>query len=229
MGTIGIEWVNKYHGRPGLRDLSNNDENARGFYNTLHGIREFAWGNDLAWDRDFEEKYVGSPPAGTDQIWADDVDICFFSGHGGPSAAYFGVTKYDDGDAKHTEFKLGNRQLEWLIFDACEVLRFDNWGVFNRWGWPVFKGLHYILGFHTITYDSSSRGRKFAERLNAGWPVRLAWIRACEETEGSDVQWAYLRAGTGSINTYNDHWWGKGTVSPDPDNPSYLAYSRGPC
>ena len=229
MGTIGIEWVNKYHGRAGLRDLSNNDENARGFYYTLHGIREFQWQNDWAWDQDFEEKYAGAPTAGTDQFYADNVDICFFSGHGSPSAALFGVTQYDDGDAKHTELRLGNRQLEWIIFDACEVLRFDNWAVFSRWGWPVFKGLHYILGFHTITNDRTSRGRKFAERLNSGWRTRTAWIRACEETEGSSVRWAYLRAGTSNANTFNDHWWGKGYVSPDPYNPTYLAYSNGPC
>ena len=227
MGTIGIEWVNKYHGR--APELYNNDENAKGFYNTLHGIKEFQWGDDWAWDRDFEEKHVGAPPPGTDQIWADNVDICFFSGHGRPLGPMFGNTKYDDGDAKHTELMLGNRQLEWIIFDACQVLQYDNGAVFSRWGWPVFKGLHYILGFHTITNDSAVRGRKFAEKLNAGWTIRSAWIRACEETEGYDVMWAYLRAGSGNAKTYNDHWWGKGYVSPDPVNPTYLAYSKGVC
>ena len=35
MATIGIDWVNNYHGH--ADDLENNDENARGFYNTLDG------------------------------------------------------------------------------------------------------------------------------------------------------------------------------------------------
>ena len=39
MGTIGIEWVNKYHGR--ASDLKNNDNNAEGFYNELSGTRQF--------------------------------------------------------------------------------------------------------------------------------------------------------------------------------------------
>lgn len=227
MASIGIEWVNEYHGL--LPDLSNNDDNARGFYNTLHGVREFEWGDDLAWDRDFEEEYIGSPAAGTDQIWADDVDICFFSGHGGTGGASFGVTGYDDGTARHTDMRLGNRNLEWIILDACSVLRYDSGQVFSRWGWPVFRGLHYILGFANTTFDSSTRGRKFAEKLNAGWTVRSAWIRACEETEGSGVHWAYLRAGTSSANTYDDHWWGKGFVSSDPGTPTYLAWSSGSC
>jgi len=47
-----------------------------------------------------------------------------------------------------------------------------------------------MLGFDTITGDSGDRGKKFAERLNDGWSIRDAWIRACTETEGSDTNWA---------------------------------------
>jgi hypothetical protein len=227
--SIGIEWVNNYHGRPGLANLSNNDDNAKGFYNTLQGVKQFQWSDDWAWDQDFEESQTGTPQAGGDQYWADNVDICFFSGHGSPNGPLFGVTAYDDGQTKPTESRLGNRQLEWVIFDACQVLQYDNGAVFNRWGWSVFKGLHYILGFHTTTGDSATRGQKFAEKLNAGWTVRTAWIRACEETEGSGTQWAYLRANSSVANTYDDHWWGKGSVSADPANPTSLAYLRGTC
>ena len=75
--TIGIEWVNNYHSASS--NLSNNDKNARGFYNRLQGQRMFEYGNDLAWDQDFEEKGAGTPPAGSDQLYADHVDIVFFS------------------------------------------------------------------------------------------------------------------------------------------------------
>lgn len=226
MGTIGIEWVNKYHGR--ASDLKNNDDNARGFYNALDGTRQFEYSNDLAWDQDFEESGIGSPSAGTDQIFVDNVDIVFFSGHGSSAGALFGRADKDDGTAKHSEMRLGNRQLEWIVFDACEVLKYDSGNVFDRWR-SVFKGLHYILGFDTTCSDVSDRGKKFAKRLNDGWTVREAWIKACEETQGSGTKWAYLRAGQSGADTYNDHWHGKGYVSPDPTNPSYRAYSRGPC
>ena len=99
MGTIGIEWVNKFHGR--ASDLKNNDDNARGFYNTLSGVRRFEYADDLAWDSDFEESGVGSPSAGGDQLYADNVDIVFFSGHGSINGAFFGVTNHDDGEATH--------------------------------------------------------------------------------------------------------------------------------
>jgi hypothetical protein len=71
--TIGIEWVNNY--LSASSNLSNNDDNARGFYNRLHGQRVFESSDDLAWDQDFEEKGAGAPPAGTDQLYADHVDI----------------------------------------------------------------------------------------------------------------------------------------------------------
>ena len=226
MATIGIEWANNYHGR--AADLKNNDDNTRGFANTLQGVRRFDWGDDLAWDQDFEESGVGSPSAGDDQIWADDVDIVFFSGHGSMAGPLFGVANHDDGRARPSELRLGNRDCEWVVWDACQVLERDNLNVFNRLR-TAFAGLHYMLGFDTTCGDSGDRGKKFAERLNDGWTIRDAWIRACTETEGSDTNWAYLRAGTSTADTFNDHWWGKGSVSADPTGPVTLFYLRGSC
>jgi hypothetical protein len=216
--------VQKYNGLQG--DLSNTKAQAEGFYNTLSATRVFNWGDDLAWDQDFEQSGVGSPSAGTDTTWADDVDMVFFSGHGSPGGFLFGV-KTDDAQAKPKEIQWGDRDLDWIVLDACNVLERD--GVFDRWGWPVFKGLHYILGFHTTTSDEADRGRLLAQYLNAGWTVRSAWIKCCQDTEDSSTEWAYLRGDENGTDTYNDHWWGKGTVSDDPDNPTTLFYARGAC
>jgi hypothetical protein len=225
MAKIGVEWIMKYHGR--ASNLSNTQKQAEGFYNRLSGTRSFSWGDDLAWDQDFEQQGVGSPATGTDTTWVDAVDIVFFSGHGDASGPLFGVANHDDGKALHTEILWGNKNLEWIAFDACLILRRD--GVFDRWGWPVFKGLHYILGFHTTCNDESKRGNYFAGYLNDGWRVKEAWKKACQETAGSSTEWAYLRAGAPERNTYNDHWHGSGWVSLDPSNPTYLAYLRGSC
>ncbi len=227
MADIGIEWVKQYHGR--AANLSNTQAQAEGLLNTLSGVRRFNWGDDLAWDQDFEESGAGSPATGTDNTWIDTVDIAFFSGHGSSSGPFFGVATHDDGTAKADELRLGNNNLEWLTLDACEVLKWDNGAVFNRWGWPVFKGLHYILGFHTTTRDESKRGRYLAENLNNGDRVRDAWRKACQETEDSDTEYAYLRADSGGTNTFDDHWWGKGFVSPDPSSPTTLFYLRDSC
>lgn len=228
MATIGIEWVNQYHGR--ARDLDKCDDDAKGFYNTLDGVKQFEYGDDNAWDQDFEESGVGSPTAGTDQSYADNVDIVFFAGHSNPNGALFGIADKDDGRAWYDNMRLGNRQCEWIAFASCRLLNNDDGNVFNRWG-PVFKGLHYILGFETNCSDRGDHGRKFAEKLNAGETVYNAWKKACEETEASDTCWANMHAEQDSIptNVWQDHWWGKGYVSPDPVNPSNWWWCHGPC
>ncbi|HEX9991479.1 MAG TPA: DUF6345 domain-containing protein [Acidimicrobiales bacterium] len=225
MARIGIEWVQQYHGR--ANDLSNTRAQAEGFYNTLNGVRAFNWGDDLAWDQDFESSGKGSPSAGTDTTWIDDVDIAFFSGHGSSTGLLFGVATSDDGTTRPGDVRWGDGDLEWIAVDACEVLQES--GVFDRWGWGVFAGLHVMCGFHTTCADESKRGRYFAQYLNAGWTVRQAWIRAAQDTEPSGTQWAYLRADAPGTDTYEDHWWGAGTVSADPDDPTVLAYARGAC
>jgi hypothetical protein len=224
MATKGIEWVNNYHGR--ANNLSNNDNNAQGFYNKLNGTKSFEYGDDLAWDQDFEESGIGSPAAGSDTSYADNVDIVFFSGHGSSSGLFFGRSTLDDGEAKPAELGLGNRECEWLIADACQFLDINN--VFNRLR-SAFKGLHFILGFHTTCLDVKDRGEKFAGKLNGGQRVRDAWINACAETEDSGTECAYLRADSGGTNTFEDHWHGQGFVSSDPTGSVTLFYLKTSC
>jgi hypothetical protein len=200
MGSIAAEWVKKYHGNSS--NLRKTEKQAEGFYNTLYGVKDFIWGNDDAWDIDFEEQGTGSPSTGQDSGWIDSVDIAFFSGHGNSSGACFGRLNQDSGKAVYSEMRLGNKRLKWIAFDACQVLKYE---AINNWH-PVFKGLRYILGFHTNSKDESKRGRYLAEYLNDGYLVRNAWRKACKETEKSSHKYAYLLAiGQGS-DTWNDKW-----------------------
>lgn len=229
MPDIGIEWVKNYHGRN--NDLANTQIQAEGFLNILAGTRKFNLGDDLAWDRDWEQQGVGSPAQGTDHVWADTVHIAFFSGHGGPGGFQFGIADRDDGVAKPSELQWGNANLNWAALDACNVLAAE--GVFDRWR-PAFKGLHYVLGWHTTAGDETLRGVYFAQHLNEGLRVRDAWIKAAQETEGADREWAYVRADNQSgTNTYDDQWPAAGTnrfVSADPATPPRtFTYCKGAC
>jgi hypothetical protein len=224
MAEIGIEWVKAYHGR--AKNLTNTKAQAEGLLNTLSGTKSFNWGDDLAWDQDFEEQGAGSPGSGTDQVWADTVDIVFFSGHGSSAGPMFGIDSKDDGRAKPAEMRLGNTDLEWAVFDACQVLERD--GVFDRLR-PAFKGLHYVLGFHTTCRDETQRGNLLGANLNAGDRVRDAWRKACQETEDSATFYAYIRADSSGTDTFNDHWHGKGFVSPDPTGAVTLFYLKASC
>jgi len=220
--TVGIEWIQDYHGSG---NLSNTKAQAEGFANNLTAVRSFNLGDDWAWDRDFEEQGVGVPPDGTDAIWGDTVDFAFLSGHGNTGGVVFGRMDRDNGTMHRTEVRLGNTRLNWLAVDACEVLHADGLPAWTA----AFGGLHYILGFHTVCGDEANRGRYLAGYLNQGFTVREAWIRACQETEGSATEWAYLRADGAGTDTFSDHWIGHGFVSPDPNPPTRFLALRGPC
>ncbi len=180
---------------------------------------DFRWTDDLAWERDFKDPSNG----GTDESWADDVDLMLFAGHGNRNGFRFGV-EVDDNRAHYEDAQLGDRDLEWLIVDACQVLR-DDEEKWQRWGWPVFQGLHYVLGYSSNTSDVDTRGRDFVKyAMHHRWSVRNAWIRATILSENGSTA-AYMRADDGASNTYDDHLWGFGYVSPDPANPTTLYYA----
>lgn len=230
-GEVGIEWVKDYHGSG---NLSNTQAQAEGFYNEIanppaSAIRKFNYGNDMAWDRDFQDNDVD--PNGTDHIFVDNVDIAFFSGHGNQNGPVFGRKDRDDGQARPDEIIWGNKDLEWIAFDACLLLANSPAGAaVARWR-RVFHGLHYILGFETTCSDERNRGKRFAYWLNRRYSIRDAWIKACQETEGSGTRGAYIRADETGIgtNTFNDHYLGCGFVSADPEDPDDFVYFSWPC
>lgn len=171
---IGIEWVNQYHGT--APDLTFCDDDAVGFYNHLGSTgftRRFNFGDDLAWESDFERTGVG----GHDDIYVDTLDFAYFSGHGSPDGFYFG-TNYDGdgnfpfmvhsgpGSPQTYEAQWGDIDLEWIFISACQVL-YEN-GIWDRL-WYVFNGLHGVTGFHTVEADTPDLGRFFAYYLTDTW------------------------------------------------------------
>ena len=225
-GKIGIEWVQDYHDR--WENPANTQQNAEGFYNTLNATRKFAHGNDNAHDRHFEQSGAGAPPSGQDTTHVEKVDMVYFAGHGTGEGFEFGVLE-DDARAKPAELRWGHGRLKWVVLNACDVL-LDNPGfsAIDRLG-PAFTGLRYILGFPGLTSDEPDRGQIFAQYLNAGNTVREAWVKACQDTEQSFTDWAYLRADGNGITTDQDKWLADANARSKPNPPDVVHYVRGAC
>lgn len=185
---IGVEWVNDYS-ELGWDNLQWSDDDAEGFYNVLVNkgfTGKFHYGDSLAWERDFEKESVG----GTDYYYADNVDFVYFSGHGDPSAFFFG--KNYDGDDQYTyqvhytEADWGDKDLEWIFITACKVLEQYP----TEWN-PAFhspKTLHGMTGFHTGADDneqSSHLGEWFADLAIGGWSIHDAWKEATQQAESA--------------------------------------------
>jgi hypothetical protein len=206
--------------------------------------KSFDWGNDLAWESDFENSAVG----GYDYVWIDAVDFAYFSGHGYYDAFWFGTDYDGDGTypnrVHYSEVDWGDLDLDWISISACLILNYQPSGyptAFDRWGWPVFRGLHAILSFDTVSYDTpiwilwpfwwESPGERFVNYMTTPYTIGNSWERMTQDWQPSDVWGAALAVwnpSTGYVQ-WDDYLPGYGYVSPDIDNPTGLAWRRWQC
>jgi hypothetical protein len=199
-----------------------------------HFKRSSMGGTDSSWIDDVDFAYFAGHGAGAGYV---DTGV----GRGGGFT--FGQYAHDDwvlaAIPGNREPRWGDGKLEWIVLDVCSALAFksDGGGVLyticQRWAnSDVMNGLHYILGFRSAAHDRCSRGRIFAEYLTGArdgtkYTIREAWRKATDDTESDyydedddryyPVVGAYLRASSSGSNTYNDHLYGCGSVSSDPD------------
>ncbi|HEY0698176.1 MAG TPA: DUF6345 domain-containing protein [Micromonospora sp.] len=184
----------------------------------------FDWRGWSAWEWDFKEPALG----GGDSTYVDNVDATWYTGHGWSGGFTFKASVTDTsivpGDARW-----GNRDLEWLQLESCQVLR-DTTGThdyFGRWR-PAFQGMHIMNGFHTNAYCvGGGTGRTFAEYL---FPKKFLWwtIRPAQRVRTAWAQMAINKEPNGVVyrsmgvyrpsdgaNNMGDYFWGQGPVGPD--------------
>lgn len=191
-----------------------------------HGIaRQFKWLDGNAWESDFKDPAFAG---GQDTTWADNVDLTYWQGHGSGTGFYFtGCSSHNDTKLANTEARWGNNDVEWMSLFTCQILE-DNTGGKSwaqRWG-QAFRGLHQINSFTTVSYNSTNHGEKFGHYMwrspflwwNKPMKVRDAWAQASIDTQPPAVRWAtmgvYLPS-NGHYGSFDDYFWGKGSVSPD--------------
>ena len=224
---VGIEWV----GMSVLdKPLWNTEKNIEGFYNWMGSFggfnQEFNWGEWSAWEEDFKDAQF----SGTDTEWIDAVDMVYYQDHGGPNGVTF-TSSHDDGWLDIPNMRLGDGDLDTIVFDACSPLAWENKdgdNVFTRWA-PTLQGIHQVCSFASGSHNVQERGAKFGLYMTGfgifipATTIAQAWFRATLETEGSDVVAAVFYASK-SANPLNpqqddpihDHAYGFGYVCSDP-------------
>jgi hypothetical protein len=191
--------------------------------------REFNWGEYSAWEEDFKDAQF----SGTDTQWIDAVDFVYYQDHGSPNGVAF-TSNHDDHGLNYWHMRLGDGDLDSIVFDACSPLAWMNstgHDVFQRWA-PAMQGIHQVCSFGTSSKNSNTRGTKFATYMtDQGMTIINAWFKACLETEPSDHTSAVFYT-TKSPNPYapqlddpiNDHAYGFGYVCSDPKPGEFLYY-----
>ncbi|MFE9743301.1 DUF6345 domain-containing protein [Saccharothrix saharensis] len=184
---------------------------------------QFSWVNHNAWERDFKDPVF---PGGQDHLYADDVDMTYWQGHGSPNGFSFaGCSSNTDTFLSKDEARWGNKDVEWMSLFTCSILQSSAGGLSwaARWG-QAFRGLHQINSFDTVSYHSAVHGGKFANYLvrtpflwwNKPMKVRDAWAQASIDTQPASVRWATMGPiGGGGLANFNDYFWNKGPVGPD--------------
>ena len=181
---------------------------AQGFASLLDTIPGYDWTEDHGESGVIEKDFVET--ANYDEK-IDKVDAVQMSSHGNPNG--FAVS---NGSVSTSDtIRFGKGDLEIFATHACKLLEHTASDSVARWI-PAFDRLHYMCGFHTSSYSGGGqnpRGQYFA--MYAAWlhavipwmaqyPVRDAWKLANIAVEGSNVEWAYLRATAPGADTYNE-------------------------
>ncbi|MFI5932167.1 DUF6345 domain-containing protein [Actinoplanes sp. NPDC051494] len=199
---------------------------ANGFRTVMadHGVgTQFDFRGASAWERDFKDPSRG----GQDSSYVDDVDATWYTGHGSPSGFTF-KTNSDDKWITPSDARWGNRDLEWLQLESCQVLRDTNGqhDYFGRWH-QAFQGLHILNGFDTNAYCSGGgTGGTFASYLfprkflwwevRPAYTVRNAWAAMAVDREPAGVRFRSMGlVRSDGVTNIGDYFWGQGPVGPD--------------
>lgn len=197
---------------------------------------QFKWTGTGAWERDFRES--SAPQNGNDSAYVDDVDLAWYTGHGSPGSFTFDNPNRDDGSIVPGDARWGNRDLEWMNLESCNVLQFESGGtlIWDRWA-KVFDGLHLLNGFQTtascVDVANGTAGR-FSQYLFPrqilfitlpALKVRQAWAQMAHDLEPSGRQYVTMGAASaGWVTNYDDYFWGQGPVGPDIPKSQIIGY-----
>lgn len=241
---VGVEWVIEYPDPiPDLLWAAKIAEYFYYGYGIDEGLYHYGWtllfdhgyGTDSngypnysASERHFEKPEVN----GWDSSYIDAVDFAFFCGHGGGPGQFFAFANNQDGDGVYEnkvywhEAEWGDGDLEWIVIHSCSILWDDDFGVFDRWGWPVFRGLHALMSFRTPAYSYTNSPGFVAYMTDdkGPYPITEAWKRETIDHQPSDVRGAYLA----DWYCEEDYLPGYGEVHPD-ERPDILSYVHWQC
>jgi hypothetical protein len=182
----------------------------------------FDWRGFAAFEKDFKSQSVG----GWDHLYVDNVDAQWYTGHGWSGGFTF-KSSVDDTQITPADARWGDRDLEWMQLESCQVLRDTNGShdYFGRWGGAV-DGLHMLNGFHTNAYCvGGGTGGTFASYLfprQILWitlpalTVRNAWAQMAIDKEPNDVVYRSMgNIAPGGVTNIGDFFWGQGPTGPD--------------
>jgi hypothetical protein len=186
----------------------------------------FYYTNTSCWETDVRDDAKG----GSDDSYADKVDLFFIMTHGGHQSDGQARMLYDTAQTQWRTYSgqwaLGENLTgaEWVMAYSCETVDGSHLGGL----WNIFQGLHMYCGAYDLMWDGPTTeecGRDVGQNLIDGHTVAWSWIDGvsdwavdnhpavvCVSTPAAwnngNVLWNQTHIGV-------DHYWGHGSVLPD--------------
>ena len=184
---------------------------AQDFASLLSTLRGCSWTQDHGDNAVLEMDFVETAS------YTEKVDAVMMSSHGNPNGFSVSKGSVSTGDT----IKFGKGDLEVFAPQACKLLEHTASKPVGRWC-GAFNRLHCMCVFDNSSYSGggqNARGLYFA--MYAAWrnawmpwmpsmhwmphyTSRVAWKMAHVMVEGSNVEWAYLRATAPGADTCNE-------------------------
>lgn len=240
MATFGIEGI-RYFGNARSAGVST-AEDLTYVFNICNGLddklrgaghtRKFYWANDSCWETDLRSSASG----GSDDSWADSVDLFFIITHGNNDSGV-GRLLYDvahnNWRTHSSEWNLGNNNVEWLMMYACKTISVDHPIAY----WNAFKRLHAICGAYDNMWDGITTdecGEDVGANLVGGDVICDAWIDGVSDWWVDNHPMVLTAESESTYNGGNfvwsqttmnrDHYWGAGTTVADVSSMYWMAW-----
>ncbi|UQA56751.1 DUF6345 domain-containing protein [Polyangium aurulentum] len=210
--SVGTEWIGTCGG------LGGSSSSANGFANVFKSKGASVPFNNGEFDA--KEKHFKDPnKGGNDDLYADSVDMTFFTGHADSEGFYF-CSSTTDQALTYQDARWGQTGVEWMVVAACGPLQGTNADGLNaveRWG-RAFVGLHLLLAYANTSYDNVTEGPDLANYLLVNQlKVRNAWVQAATNAQPAETTYAFM--GTYGVDdampNYDDFFWEQGPVGAD--------------
>jgi hypothetical protein len=157
--------------------------------------------------------------------FVDKMDVAFVAGHGNKHYIQTTQSKKEGVDLRFVPAYgdlINNGDLEFMIIESCFTVASapesaDWWTPYSS----MFKGIHQLVGFHTLSNSDNGIPNNFANKLKANGGVWQSWFAAVNEerywifnpTNSDDSPYPGLASAIVYNSTQNDRL---GSYAPDP-------------
>jgi len=156
--------------------------------NVWNFVKHFQGWKTVGGNRWQEVQYYWAEPYMFDslhQTYVDKMDLSYVAGHGSQYTIQTNQALGQSVDLRYVPAYgdlAKNGDLEFLIIESCYTVasrpeHTNWWSAYS----PMFRGLHQLVGFHTLSNSDNGIPSNYAKKLKANGGIWQSWFTAVDE------------------------------------------------